>query len=112
MKKSRLVLALSLFALSVLFSLWFHDDKHRLAAMLIFTLPPLLLLLGVLAGSAKATFWAGVFGLFWFCHGVMVAYSRPAEQWLAWLEIVLALVIIVASSWAGLSGRFAKKKQA
>ncbi|MCY7313805.1 MAG: DUF2069 domain-containing protein, partial [Pseudoxanthomonas sp.] len=70
MSTSRRVLAASLFALSVLYSVWFHDDKHRLAAMLVFTLPPLLMLVGVLAGSAKAAFWAGVFGLFWFCHGV------------------------------------------
>lgn len=110
MKKSRLFLALGLFALSVVFSLWFHDDKHRLAAMLIFTLPPLLLLIGVLRGSAKASFWSGVFALFWFSHGVMVAYSRPAEQHLAWLEIVLAIVIVVASSWSGLSARFGRKK--
>ncbi|HEY5970683.1 MAG TPA: DUF2069 domain-containing protein, partial [Pseudoxanthomonas sp.] len=69
MKVSRTVLGVSLFALSALFSLWFHDDRHRIAAMLVFVLPPLLLLLGVLYGSAKAAFWAGVLGLFWFCHG-------------------------------------------
>ena len=71
---------MALFALSVLFSLWFHDDKHRLAAMLVFVLPPLLMLVGALRGSATAAFWAGVFGLFWFCHGVVVAYGRPAER--------------------------------
>ena len=38
MKKPRITLAATLFALSVLFSLWFHDDKHRLAAMLVFVL--------------------------------------------------------------------------
>lgn len=110
MTTSRKILAFALFALSVLYSVWFHDDKHRLAAMLVFTLPPLLLLVGVLLGNAKASFWAGVFGLFWFSHGVMLAYSSPDERALAWIEIVLAIVIILASSWSGLSAKFGKKR--
>ena len=110
MTTSRKILAFALFALSVLYSVWFHDDKHRLAAMLVFTLPPLLLLVGVLLGNAKASFWAGVFGLFWFCHGVVVAYGRPAERGYGWAEIVLALVIVVASSWPGMRARFGRKK--
>ena len=110
MKKPRITLAVALFALSVLFSLWFHDDKHRLAAMLVFVLPPLLMLVGALRGSATVAFWAGVFGLFWFCHGVVVAYGRPGERGYGWAEIVLALVIVVASSWPGVSARFGRKK--
>ena len=110
MRKPRVTLALALFALSVLFSLWFHDDQHRLAAMLVFVLPPLLMLLGALRGSATAAFWAGVFGLFWFCHGVVVAYGRPAERAYGWVEIVLAIVIVMASSWPGVSARLLKRK--
>ena len=110
MNASRIVLAVALFALSVLFSLWYHDSSLRVAAMIFFTLPPLLLLVGVLRGSAKASFWAGVFGLFWFSHGVMEAYAAPNVRTFALAEIFLALVIVVASSWSGLSGRFAKKK--
>ena len=110
MKASRIVLGVALFALSVLFSLWYHDSSLRVAAMIFFTLPPLLLLIGVLRGNAKASFWAGVFGLFWFSHGVMEAYAAPHERTFALLEIFLALVIVVASSWPGLSGRFSKKK--
>ena len=110
MKASRIVLAVALFALSVLFSLWYHDSSLRVAALLFFTLPPLLLLVGVLRGSAKAGFWAGVFGLFWFSHGVMEAYAAPQVRAFALMEILLALVIVVASSWPGLRGRFARKK--
>lgn len=110
MSVSRIVLALALFALSVLFSLWFHDSASRIALMVFFTLPPLLLLVGVLRGNAKAVFWAGVAGLFWFSHGVMEAYAVPAERGYAVTELVLAIVIIVASSWPGVSARLLKKK--
>lgn len=110
MKRPRAVLGLALLALAVLFSLWFHDDRHRVAAMLVFALPPLLLLAGVLLGRAKAGFWAGVLGLFWFCHGVMVAYGRPPERGFAWAEIILAIAVILASNWAGLSARFGRKQ--
>lgn len=109
MKTSRLLLGMALFALSLLYSLWFHDDRHRVAALLVFALPPLLALAGVLRGSAKAAFWAAVLALFWFSHGVMVAYSRPAEAGYAWLEIVLALAAVLAASWPGLRARFGRK---
>ncbi|WP_368562836.1 DUF2069 domain-containing protein [Pseudoxanthomonas sp. UTMC 1351] len=109
-RPSRVLLGISLFALSVLFALWFHNDKHYLASMIVFVLPPLLMLLGVLRGSAKAAFWSGVFGLFWFSHGVMAAYSRPAEAGYASLEIVLSVMIIVASSWPGLRARFGRRR--
>ena len=109
MKPSRLVLAIALFALSVLFSLWFHESASRIALMVFFSLPPLLLLVGVLRGNGKAVFWSGVLGLFWFSHGVMEAYAIPAERSYAVTELVLAIVIVVASSWPGLSGKFRKK---
>jgi len=108
---SRIVLAGSLLALSALFTLWFHDDRHRLAALLVFALPPLLALAAVLRGGTTASrgrFWAGVLGLFWFSHGVMVAWSRPADGAYAWAEIVLALAIIAAANWPGLRARFGR----
>ena len=110
MSLSRIILALALFALSVLFSLWFHDSASRVALMVFFTLPPLLLLIGVLRGNAKAVFWAGVAGLFWFSHGVMEAYAVPAERGYAVTELVLAIVIILSGSWPGVSARLLKKK--
>jgi uncharacterized membrane protein len=111
MNRSRIVLGLALFALSVLFSVWMHDDRHRLAALLVFALPPLLLLPGVLRGSARVALLAGVLGLFWFSHGVMVAYSRPAEAAYAWGELVLAVAIVLAASWPGLARRFGGRKR-
>jgi uncharacterized membrane protein len=108
---SRGALMLALFALSVLFALWFHDDRHRVAALLVFALPPLLLLVGVLRGGAVAAFWSGVVGLLWFSHGVMVAWSRPAEAGYAWGEIALALIVIGTASWPGLRARFGGRKR-
>jgi uncharacterized membrane protein len=107
---SRLILAAALFALSVLFAIWFHDDRHRAAALVVFTLPPLLALLAVLRGGGTPAFWSGVFGLFWFSHGVMVAWSRPPERGYAWGEIVLALIVVVSASWPGLQARFGKRR--
>lgn len=108
---SRIVLAVALFALSALYAVWFHDDRHWLAAMLVFALPPLLALAGVLRGgtiASKAAFWAGVLGLFWFSHGVMVAWSDPVDAGWGWAEIALSLAIIGAGSWPGLRARFGR----
>ncbi|GGD43309.1 DUF2069 domain-containing protein [Pseudoxanthomonas indica] len=107
---SRLALSTSLALLTVVFAVWFRADKHLIASQLVFTVPPLLCLIGVLLKRRQAGFWAGVLGLFWFAHGVMVAYSRPAEALFAWLEIVLSLVIVLTASWPGLSARFGRKR--
>lgn len=111
-RTARIVLGTALAALALLYAIWFHDDKYRTAALIIFALPPLLLLIGVLRGSAKAAFWAGVIGLFWFSHGVMVAYTRPAEAVFAWLEIALSIVVVLAASWPGLHARRHNRKRA
>nr|WP_153476988.1 DUF2069 domain-containing protein [Xanthomonas translucens] len=105
-------LAATLLFLALLYAAWFHDDRHRLAALLVFALPPLLLAIGVLRGAAVARFWAGVFGLFWFSHGVMAAWSHPPQRAYAWAELLLALLAIGLSSAPGLRARFARKRGA
>jgi uncharacterized membrane protein len=109
-RTERLVLVASLFALAGLFAWWQHDSPHRIAGLLLFALPPLLLGFGALAGNATARFWAGVFALGWFSHGVMVAWADAAQRPLALAETVLAVVVIFASSAPGLRARFAKKR--
>ena len=99
----------ALLALAVLFAAWFHDDRHALAAMLVFVLPPLLLAVPAWRGGRRAAVWAGVLALFWFSHGVMAAWTRPDERLFAWLEILLSLLVIGASSWAGLRARFGRR---
>lgn len=109
-RAERLVLVASLFTLAGLIAWWVHDSPHRTIALLLFALPPLLLGVGALAGSATARFWAGVFALGWFSHGVMVAWADAAQRPLALAETVLAVVIIFASSAPGLRARFSKKR--
>ena len=103
-------LALVLFALAVLYAAWFAQDKHREAALLVFAAPPLVLGLLAWRGWPRAAFVAGLFALAWFSHGVMVAWTRPPERLLAWLEIALSLLVIGASSWPGLQARFGGRR--
>ncbi len=107
---ARLLLGIALPLLALLYLGWFWHDKHFVATMLVFPLPALLLALGVWGGSTRAAFWSGVFGLFWFSHGVMTAYSYPELALWGWMEIVLSLVIVLAASWPGLRARFGKRR--
>lgn len=100
------MLAGALAALALLFVLWFRTAPQPLAAMALFAGPPLLLLVGVLRFRRIAVFWSGVFGLFWFSHGVMLAWDRADERGYALAEIVLALLVVMAASWPGLRARF------
>lgn len=103
---SQRVLAAALAALALLFVFWFRDDAHALAALALFAGPPLLLAAGVLRGSRGAAFWSGVLALFWFSHGVMLAYDRPAERGYALAEVALSLLVVAAASLPGLRARF------
>ncbi|WP_211365760.1 DUF2069 domain-containing protein [Pseudoxanthomonas suwonensis] len=106
---SHRVLGIALLALAVLYVAWFHDDRHAAAALLVFALPPLLLAVPAWRGGRKAAFWSGVLALFWFSHGVMHAWAHPEGALFAWVEIVLALVVVMASSWPGLRARFGRR---
>lgn len=108
-RRLRIIHAGALLALAGLFSIWFLGRGHLATALVVFIAPPLLLAIGVLAGNRLATFFSGVFGLLWFCHGVMEAWAEPASRLLAVVEIALALVIITLASWPGLSARFGKR---
>ena len=107
---SRKPLALALLALTALYALWFARDTHVLAALLVFVLPPALLALAAWRGWPRAGFVAGVFALLWFSHGVMLAWSEPAERAYAFVEIVLSLVVVYASSIDGIRARLGNKR--
>jgi uncharacterized membrane protein len=106
----RIALIAGLAGLVVLYAFWFRDDRHRVASLLVFALPPLLLLFGVLARRSTARFWAGVFALAWFSHGVMAAWAHHDDRGHALAEIALALIVVFASSASGVRARFAKRR--
>lgn len=102
------VLILALAALATLFAVWFAPGPW--VALAVFALPPALLAIGRWRGHRTAGYWASVLALFWFSHGVMVAYSRPPDRWFGLAEVALALVIIFAASGPGMRARLAQKK--
>ena len=95
-----------LLGLAALFVFWFLDDPVALA---VFAAPPLLLAAMNWKGGDKPAFWSGLLALLWFSHGVMVAWSRPAERELALIEVALSLVVVLAASIPGLRARFSKR---
>ncbi len=110
-RTSQRLLAATLLALGLLYLAWYHDDRHWQAALLVFAAPPLLLAPFVLRGGTRATFWTGVLALFWFSHGVMVAWSHPEQRLFALAEIALSVVAVLASSWPGLVARLGKRRR-
>ena len=107
---SKRLLAIALLALAVLFGLWAARGAHLLASLLVLVLPPLLLALAAWRGWPRAGFVAGVFALLWFSHGVMLAWSEPAERAYAFVEIVRSLVVVYASSIDGSGARLGNKR--
>lgn len=111
MKPANPPLAAALLALSALYAFWFLRGGETVAAC-VFGLPPLLFAIGVLrTGAARAAFWAGLLALFWFSHGVMIAWSSPPERGLAWIEIALSLAIVWLASLPGLRARFGRRER-
>lgn len=109
MKSGRL-LALALTALALLYGLWLGRGAHALAAMLVLVLPPLLLAVAAWRGWPRAGFVAGLAALLWFSHGVMLAWSEPAQRVPALLLVALALAVVYASSLDGIRARFGNKR--
>ncbi|MBA2238208.1 MAG: DUF2069 domain-containing protein [Lysobacter sp.] len=110
-RPSHRVLFAALLALGLLYAWWFRDDTYRLASMLVFALPPLVMALLVWRGGPRAGLVSGLLALLWFSHGVLVAWVRPDERSFALLEIALAVVVVLAASLPGLRARFAGKRR-
>lgn len=109
-RSTRHLLSAVLAAQVVLYLAWFSDDRHFLAALLVFVLPLALLLVGVAMGRTRAAFWAGVLGLLLFCHAVMTAWSEPGQRTLALAATALSVALVFASSWPGLRARFGRRR--
>ena len=107
---SRRVLVCALIALTGLYLMWFGGMPSPWATLFVFAMPPAALAMAALRDRRSAGFWAGVFALGWFSHGIMVAYTRAPERLFASVEILLALVVVFAASIPGMRARFSKPK--
>ncbi len=67
-----------------------------ISVALLFALLPLAVPLLYWRTPARALLVAGMICLFYFCHGVAEAYAAPRERVFAIIEIVLAVVVILA----------------
>jgi len=104
------ILVASLLALVLLYGFWFVRAHPDAVALVVFGLPPALCAIGVWRGARTAGLWSAVLALTWFSHGVLIAWIRPEERGLAWIELTLAVVVVFAASLPGLRARFARKR--
>ncbi len=73
--------------------------------------PLALLAWGLWRNWRSAKFWSGVAALFYFSHGVAEAWAIPAAQMAGLGEALLAVVLVLASSWDGLRARFGSRQR-
>ena len=107
---ARRVLLAALIALVLLYGYWFGLPPQEWVALGVFGLPPALCAVGVWRGARTAGLWSAVLALAWFSHGVLIAWIRPEERVLAWIELTLAVVVVFAASVPGLRARFSGKR--
>ena len=108
------LLVLALLALQPAWYLWLAPPTvlpppFAAVAMSMPLLPVVLLLV---LRRPSAGFWAGLAALFYFSHGVMEAWASPEVRALALVEATLSVMLVVASSWAGLKARMAGRQAA
>lgn len=98
-------LALTLFALALLYAAWPVANTDMRHAVLAIAALPAALGVAALLGWKRSGFTAGVLALLWFSHGVMTLWSTSAERVPATLETLLALVVIYAACLPGIRAR-------
>jgi uncharacterized membrane protein len=106
--------AAALVALVLLHIFWhawlLPPPNPQLAKTLAVSVVPLLPGLWVcLRNLRRGVLIGGIVCLFYFCHGVSVAYADSAARWLALAEIALTLTVIGALGW---DARKYKRKKA
>lgn len=83
--------------LQVVWHAWLlPPTRMPVAVALLIALLPLALPLLYWRTPARALLLAGMISLFYFCHGVAEAYAAPGERVFAGIEIVLAVIVILA----------------
>ena len=87
-------------------------EAQRWAVALFFVAPLLPALGGLLVRNRRAAFWGALAALLYFCHGIMVAWSAPADRAPALAEVALSVALIAAASWDGVRARFRRRPAA
>jgi uncharacterized membrane protein len=96
--------AVALAALALLHIVWhvwlLPPANSRIAATLAVSVIPLLPGLWIcLRNLRRGVLVGGIACLFYFCHGVSVAYADPAARLPALAEIALTLIVVGALGW-------------
>jgi uncharacterized membrane protein len=95
----------ALLATTLLFVVWSLFHAQPLTGLLVFALPAGLLTQLAWRGWPRVGFTAALLALLWFCHGVMLTWSDPAQRPFAGVEIVLSLSIFFAACLPGIQAR-------
>lgn len=70
--------------------------RMPVAVALAIALVPLAMPLLYWRTPSRALLVAGTVSLLYFCHGVAEAYAAPRERGLAWIELLLAVAVVLA----------------
>lgn len=94
-QQARLVTLVGYFALLALVVLWqfllFPSEKHRWLVGMIFVLPLLFPLPGIIRGKPYTHAWTSMLILLYFIHGVGEVFASPEQRLLAMLEILFSI---------------------
>ena len=98
---------LALLALQLLWHGFLPPPRSAMgwSALVVATLPLLLVLPGAWRARPLPLFWANLLCLAYFCHGVSEAWTQPAMRPWALLETFLAVVVVCAYAVLGLRSR-------
>lgn len=111
-KRLAAVAILGLFVLQLAWHGWLAPPVHAAPwAMALFFAAPILPAVGLLAlRHRRAGFWGALAALLYFSHGVMAAWVTPEVRTMALLQVALSALLVVAASWDGMRGRFARRR--
>jgi uncharacterized membrane protein len=106
--------ALGIFSL-LLYQVFWHyfmappEKAPAWLVSLLFALPLMPVCILLLMKNRTYAFWGGTLALFYFCHGVMEAWTLREIWPLGMGEAAISVWVIMAASWDGMKARFAKK---
>lgn len=70
--------------------LWQNDESYSLLFRLLWIVPLLFPLVGIIKGKAYTHAWSNFIVLIYLIHGLTMVYALESQRWLAVVEIVLA----------------------